>query len=577
MRRLTACLVAILFLASPASTQVRERAAPEAATAFAFRAEPPAAAEKFMVVTAHPLATRTARTVLREGGSAADAAIAAQLVLGLVEPQSSGLGGGAFTLYWDAGAKQLTTIDGRETAPAAATPERFLDETGKPKPWPEMVPGGRSVGVPGTVALLEKLHREHGRLSWQRLFAPAIELSINGFGVSQRLSTLLAGMGAEAFSPAARAYFFNPGGEARPLGHVLKNPAYAVTLRAIADEGAHGFYRGAVAAGIAETVKGAWINPGDLTRSDIASYEAKDRAPVCFPYRTFRVCGMGPPSSGGLAVGMSLAMLEGFDLGAGPDARSLHLIAEAEKLAFADRDAYIADPDHVAVPAGLADPDYLKARAALIDPATAMGKAMPGTPPHASPAGADGTKEAPGTSHISIVDGDGNAVSITTTIESAFGSRLMTGGFLLNNELTDFSFSPTDAEGKPVANAVGATRRPRSSMAPTMIFDANGDLHAVLGSPGGSRIIPYVVKAVVALIDWNMDPQAAATLANFGSRNGPFEIEPGALAAAVTPALREMGHELREADMTSGLNIIVLDQGLFGGSDPRREGEAAGD
>ncbi|MGE0846491.1 MAG: gamma-glutamyltransferase family protein [Flavobacteriaceae bacterium] len=571
---LTASLATAGALAQDASAPVTDhRASPEAATVAGAAA--PVRAERFMAVTAHPLATRAAREILREGGSAADAAIAAQAVLGLVEPQSSGLGGGAFALYWDG--VGITSIDGRETAPAAATPERFLDAEGNPRKWPDMVPGGLSVGVPGALAMYGELHARHGKLPWPRLFQYAYRLAREGFGVSPRLSALLSDMGPDAFSPRARDYFFDAAGEAWPLGHVLRNPDYAATLLLIASEGAAGFYRGAFAAEIAETVRDAWNNPGDLTVTDMADYRAIPRKPVCFAYSAYRVCGMGPPSSGGLAVGMTLAMLEGLDLGDGPDARALHLIAEAEKLAFADRNAYVGDPAMVTVPEGLSDPAYLASRAALIDPARSMGAAAPGTPPGLAPPAGDATKEAPGTSQISIVDADGNAVSITTTIESAFGSRLMVHGFLLNNELTDFSFKPADEAGRPAANRVEGGKRPRSSMAPTLVFRPDGSLFAVLGSPGGSRIIPYVVKAVVALIDWNMDPQQAAALANFGSRNGPFEIEDGVLAMLVRPGIEARGHEWRIAGMTSGLNIIVVGKGLAGGSDPRREGAALGD
>ncbi len=442
-----------------------------------------------------------------------------------------------------------------------------------------MVPGGLSVGVPGMLAMVAKVHERYGRLPWADLFEPAIRLAENGFGVSSRLSALLQEDDPARFSATARAYFYDEDGEAWPLGHVLKNEAYAATLRRIAEEGPQAFYEGSIPDDIAAAVHGAWRNAGDLTAQDMAGYEARERDPVCAPYRGYEVCGMGPPSSGALTVGMTLMMLEPFDLGDAPSPEALHLVAEAEKLAFADRNRYIADTDFVDVPGGLLDPGYMAGRSALIDPATTMGTAEPGDPPDMiGKPGRDGTKEAPGTSQVSVVDADGNALSMTTTIESAFGSRLMVDGFLLNNELTDFSFAPEDEDGRPVANRVEAGKRPRSSMAPTIVLGRDGKPAFVTGSPGGSRIISYVAESVIALTDWNMDPQAASALFHFGSRNGPFEMEdvPGAKdwAAALAP----FGHEVKLSHMTSGLHIIAVGDGrLVGGADPRREGEAAAD
>lgn len=580
-RRIWHVLFAAALVATPALLPVHadtlSRAAPEPAT-FA-EARPPVEADRRMVVAAHPLATAAGIEALRNGGGAADAAIAAMMVLGLVEPQSAGLGGGAFLLHWDAGEKALTSWDGRETAPGAARPDRFLGPDGKPNPWPDMVPGGLSVGVPGLVAMLHEVHSRHGKLPWARLFDNAIALAQDGFGVSPRLSALVTQMGADGFSPQARQYFLRPDGAAPLLGEVMRNEAYAETLRRIADGGPDAFYRGSIAQDIVGAVTNAWKNPGDMTTDDLMNYRAIERPAVCGPYRGYRICGMGPPSSGGLAVAMTLAMLERFDLGTAPTPLALHLIGEAENLAFADRDRYVGDPDFVEVPGGMLDPAYIAARSALIDPLKALGKRQPGDPPEtASEPGEDATKEAPGTTHVSVVDADGNAVAMTASIESAFGARLFVDGFLLNNELADFSFAPVDAEGRPVANRVEGGKRPRSSMAPTIVFGPDGTVEMVLGSPGGSRIIPYVVKAIVAHVDWGMDPQAAADLFNFASRNGPFEVENVSGADAWVAALSAFGHEPRKADMTSGFNIIVSGDGkLAGGTDPRREGAAMGD
>jgi gamma-glutamyltranspeptidase/glutathione hydrolase len=446
--------------------------------------------------------------------------------------------------------------------------------------------GGVSVGVPGTMRLLEVLHKEHGRLPWARLFAPAIRLAEEGFPVSPRLHMLLRWQGAQSFSPRARSHFFDQAGNARPVGYLLKNPELAATLRTLAGHGAGAFYEGAIAQAIVEAVRNAPNRPGDITLEDLAGYRVKEREPVCVVYRRYRVCGMGPPSSGGLAVSQILKLVEPFDLGRGPgdtlNARAVHLIAEAQKLAFADRDRYVGDPDFVSVPAGLLDGGYLAIRRALIDPAAAMGKVSAGTPPQARlpTPGADATVEQDGTTHFAIVDRDGNVVSMTSTIEAAFGSRLWAAGFLLNNELTDFAFRPVDRAGRPLANAVGPGKRPRSSMAPTIVFDAEGRPWAALGSPGGSRIISYVAKTLVGLIDWKLDAQAAVSLMNFGNRGGPFEIEidhRSALWHALK--MRPYGHRIRADFQNSGAHAIVVRQGrgLEGGADPRREGVARGD
>ncbi len=589
--------LAITTLTGHPGTADAQRAliAPEAATGHADKSV--AHARSFMVSAANPLAVEAGKRVLQDGGSAVDAAIAVQLVLNLVEPQSSGIGGGAFLLHWDAASRNLVTYDGRETAPAAARPDRFLSE-GRPLPFDKAVHSGLSIGVPGLVRMMEAAHQRHGKLPWARLFEPAIALAENGFPVSPRLNLLLTWMGPDNFDPAARQLFFDDRGNAWPAGHSLKNLAFADTLRRIADIGSRAFYTGPVAEAIVAAAARAPNFPGDLTAIDLAGYTPEERAPLCIDYRRHQICGMGPPSSGGITVAQTLKLLEPFDLGRGPDAslnpKAMHLIAEAEKLAFADRDHYLADPAYVNVPTTLLDPGYLDTRRKLMNPESAMPQPTPGAPPgtQRQAFGIDDTVESVGTSHISVVDSAGNAVSMTTTIEAAFGSRVLAAGFLLNNELTDFSFRPRDAQGRPIANAVEPGKRPRSSMAPTIVFDESGQLKAVLGSPGGSRIILYVVKALIALIDWELDAQAATALVNFGSRGRAFEIEYDQATnweALVRPWLstpslwhamrmRPYGHEIAPDLLTSGLHIIVVRKdGLEGGADPRREGVALGD
>jgi len=578
-----AALAAALALPAVGQAQAPRDPEPAIALPWAGPAQTATTATTYMVAAANPLAVEAGLEILRAGGSAADAAIGVQLVLNLVEPQSSGIGGGAFALHWQAATKRLKSYDGRETAPAAATPDRFLED-GQPLRFDDAVFSGLSVGVPGTVRLLEALHNEHGKLPWAHLFAPAIRLAEQGFHVSPRLSQLLRWYGAASFAPHARAYFFDRGGSARAEGSLLKNPAFAATLRAIAERGAGAFYEGTIAQAMVEAVRLAPGRAGDLTLEDLASYRVKERDPVCFAYRRNRICGMGPPSSGGVAVGQILTMVEGFDLGQGPDdalnPRALHLVAEAQKLAFADRDLYLGDPDFAAVPGGLLDTAYLGARRLLIKPEATMEKASPGTPPRLGKLpGVDETVEQDGTTHFSIVDGDGNIVSMTSTIEAAFGSRLWAGGFLLNNELTDFALRPVDRAGRPLANAVGPGKRPRSSMAPTIVLDEQGRPWAALGAPGGSRIILYVVKMLVALIDWKLDAQQAVSLMNFGSRGGPFEIEIGRAALWHALKMRPYGHRISADFLESGAHAIVLraDKRLEGGADPRREGVARGE
>jgi gamma-glutamyltranspeptidase/glutathione hydrolase len=571
-------LVALAMVASAASAQTLAPA-PEAASGRI--AKTSGTAQRHMVAAANPLAANAGREILRGGGSAVDAAIAIQLVLNLVEPQSSGIGGGAFLLHWDEAKREVVTLDGRETAPAAAKPARFLGADGKPMAFRQAVVGGLSVGVPGTVKLLEAAHRRWGRLPWPDVFAPAIALAEQGFPISPRLNGLLSGETALKSDPRAAGYFYEADGKAKAVGTVLRNPAFAATLREIAAKGSAAFYEGPIAQDIVATVTGHATNPGDITLADLAGYSVEERASICGAYRVWRICGMGPPSSGAVAVQQMLGILETREMARlGPSAEAAHWVSEAGRLAFADRALYLADPAFLSVPtAGLIDRDYVRGRATLVSPDRSMGRAKAGEPPNKRAlllAPSDGVEN--GTSHISVIDEAGNAVSMTTTIEGGFGARLMTaGGFLLNNELTDFSFLPEE-DGKPVANRVEGGKRPRSSMAPTLVFDAFGRLYAVVGSPGGSQIIGYVTKALVALLDWRMDPQQAVDLGNFGSRNGPTELERGTEAESWKAALEAKGHEVRLIEMTSGIQAIVkTPEGFVGGADGRREGVAVGD
>jgi gamma-glutamyltranspeptidase/glutathione hydrolase len=461
-------------------------------------------------------------------------------------------------------------------------PDMFLDQAGKPMKFYDAVVGGLSVGVPGLLRVLELAHRDHGRLPWARLFEPAITLAETGFVVSPRLHESIARDKYLKTFGAARDYFHGPDGKAWPVGTKLTNVAFAETLRIIARDGADAFYTGALARDIVETVRLAARNPSGMTVADLASYEAKKRAPLCLSYRLWLVCGMPPPTSGGVTTLQILGILQEFDLAAVKPgtAQAVHLIAEASRLAFADRNTYIADPDFVQVPAAaLLDPRYLKKRGRAISPDRGMGTAKPG-----KPRGTQALRLAPGgdgmgisTSHLTVIDAEGNTLSMTTTIESAFGSRLMVRGFLLNNQLTDFSFKPDD-DGTPVANRVEAGKRPRSSMAPTLVFDGSGRVVMALGSPGGSRIIGYVAKTLIAVLDWNLDMGDAVALPHFVNRNGTTDLEDGTPLAALKPALEALGHRVNVRPLNSGLHgIMVTPEGLVGGADPRREGVALGD
>jgi gamma-glutamyltranspeptidase/glutathione hydrolase len=542
---------------------------------------------RFAVAAANPLAADAGYQVLKAGGSAIDAAIAVQMVLGLVEPQSSGIGGGAFLLHWDGHA--VEAFDGRETAPAAADETLFLKPDGAPMAFYEAVVGGRSVGVPGTLRMLELAHRRHGKLRWPQLFEPAITLAEKGFRVSPRLHTLLKSEQHLRKDAAAAGYFYQADGEPLPVGTLLRNPAYAQVLRGVAAIGPDAFYTGATARDIVATVQRHPTNPGQLSEADLAGYRAKQRPALCSDWKRYRLCGFPPPSSGQIAIAQILGILEQATpvarplTGGEPSVDFLHVYTEAARLAFADRALYVADPDFVAPPAGswtsLLDPAYLKERAALIG-AQSMKVAKPGTP-RGTAVALTAQVEQPefGTSHISIVDADGHAVAMTTTIEDQFGARQMVRGFLLNNELTDFSFAPRDAQGTPIANRVQPGKRPRSSMSPTLVFDkASGRLLMSLGSPGGALIIHYTAKALLGTLDWGLDAQQAVSLPNFGSTNGPTLLEVGRFPAATVEALRARGHEVRELTMTSGLQAIERTAtGWFGGADPRREGVVMGE
>ncbi|MGB8338193.1 MAG: gamma-glutamyltransferase [Burkholderiales bacterium] len=553
-------------------------AAPEAATGY--QVKQAVSAKKFMVVAANPLAVNAGYKVLEQGGSAVDAAIAVQMVLNLVEPQSSGIGGGAFLLHYDAKTKKLAAYDGRETAPQAATAEMFLDADTEPQKFYDAVVGGKSIGVPGLLRMLEVAHARHGKLPWKRLFQPAIQWSQKGFPISPRLHGLIAKDKFLANSEAAREYFFEADGSAKAIKKLKYNHILGDTLEQIARTGADAFYSGDIARDIVQAANKHAQNPGVLSLDDMRKYRAKVRAPVCGNYHAYKICSIPPPSSGGIALLQILAILEKFDLAKlRPNSSgAVHLISEAGRLAFADRARYVADDDFVDVPlAGLLDPAYLSQRAALIEPEKSLGVAQPGEPEAKKISQADDNAlEFNSTSHISIIDAAGNAVSMTTTIENAFGSRQMVRGFLLNNQMTDFSFSP-QVNGLPVANRVAPGKRPRSNMTPVLIFDAKNDLVGVVGSPGGSTIINYVAKTVIGILDWKLNMQQAIDLPNFGSRNGPTELEQGTDIENISAALKAMGHEVKLMEMNSGLHgILRTKNGWQGGADLRREGVAKG-
>lgn len=554
--------------------------APEAATGY--EPKPALPAKRFAIVAANPYASEAGYEILKRGGSAVDAAIAAQLVLALVEPQSSGIGGGGFLLHHDATARRTVAYDGRETAPAGATPRLFLDPTGKPISFGAAIGSGKSVGVPGLVAMLELAHRRHGVLAWRDLFAPAIRLAEEGFPISPRLAQLVARDPLLPASPSARAYLFAADGTPKPAGTLLRNPEFAATLRAIAADGPRALYAGPIAADIARAVQTDARGAGTLAEADLAAYRPIAREALCREVQAWRVCGMPPPSSGAIATIQMMALLAHTGLmSVAPDsAMAVHLFSQAGRLAFADRDRWVADPAFVPVPVtGLLDASYLEQRALLIRPARPLVPAPAGEPPGAPrDVRAEGDRrDLPATTHVSVIDARGNAVSLTSSIESAFGNRTMVRGFFLNNELTDFSFVP-EVEGRPVANRVEPGKRPRSSMSPTIVFDRAGRVSLVIGSPGGNWIINYVARSLVATLARGESVKAAIDAPNYGSRNGPVELESATPIAALAPSLELLGDPVRVMPMTSGLaGIQRVPGGWLAAADPRREGAARGD
>ena len=539
-------------------------------------------AKKQMVVAANPYASEAGFKILQKGGNAIDAMVAVQTVLGLVEPQSSGLGGGAFLVYYDAEKQKLTTYDGRETAPKAATPDMFLNDKGEPIFFFDAVVGGLSVGTPGTVKLLHETHKKYGKLSWPDVIQPAIKLAQEGFEVSPRLNALISRSAESLYKfKTTREYFLSEEGVPLFVGTIITNAEYANTLSAISTGGADAFYKGELAKRIVDTVQNAEGNPGRLSLEDLSNYKIIEREPICYRYRDHDVCGMGPPSSGALTVGQILGLVEAYDLksyGAG-NPESWRIIGDATRLAFADRGLYMADNDFVKMPKGLLNQSYLwdRSQTLIDDNALTDDEVAPGKPPYddARLFAPDKSLELPSTSHFSIADGDGNVVSMTTTIENGFGSRLMVGGFLLNNELTDFSFIP-EVDGKPVANAIEPEKRPRSSMAPTIVMKDGKPILAI-GSPGGSRIIPYVAKTLIAWVDWEMDIQQAIELPHLLNRFGTYDLEKGTAAEKLAPALEAMGFKTEIRDLNSGLHgIEITPHELEGGADTRREGIAIG-
>ena len=610
--------------------------APEPASGY--RPKALVSAKTYMVVSANPYASKAGCEILKKGGSAVDAAVAVQAVLGLVEPQSSGLGGGAFMLHYDAKTKKVQSYDGRETAPAAATEDylRTISATNSAPPLPipagtapessgafnALRQSGRSVGTPGAVRMLELAHKDYGSLAWKDLFQSGVQLASDGFPISGRMAAAIDGSRTLLLTdPEAAAYFLNADGTAKPLGTVIKNPAYAATLTALASTGANALYTGPIAENIVKKIKmtsggspSFAITPGLTELSDLANYQAKKRDPVCTTYRSYWVCGMGAPSSGGMTVASALGTLENFYLagykptamdtnGGKPTVMGVHLISEAERLAYADRNKYMADTDFVPLPGGttaaLLDKAYLRNRANLIDFSRSMGTAVAGTFTSA-PLGIS-SAEGKGTTHMTIVDKQGNVVVMTTTIESGMGSFRMTNGFLLNNQLTDFSVLASDSSG-PIANRIQANKRPRSSMAPTLVFKmaddgSMGDFLMGTGSPGGATIIQYVVKTLVGVLDWGMDAQQATSMVDFGAANSATTnvggehpninatTPSGGLAGGNDPlvtGLRAMGHTVSVSSQSSGISTIVKATRngatvLEGGADPRRENLALGD
>ncbi|WDE01051.1 gamma-glutamyltransferase [Thalassomonas actiniarum] len=576
------CLSTLLFagtLVAKENTPLKiEDREPEAATGLI--AKQAVSAKDFMVAAANPYASEAGFNILKQGGSAVDAAIAVQLVLTLVEPQSSGIGGGAFILHWDKSKELLTTFDGRETAPEKASQEMFLDASGKPVRWIDAVVGGRSVGVPGVLKAFKKAHQQYGKLPWEALFSDAIKLAEEGFVVSPRLEKLVTMQYNPGISklPEISRYFF-PNNQPVKAGTLLKNPKLAAVYRSLAKDGIIPFYQGWIAKKIVDAVQKSPIAPGRLSLSDMKNYQAKQLPAVCGPYHSYKVCGMGPPSSGGISVVQILGQLESFNLSQYQPGglEAVHLFTQSSRLAFADRDRFLADSAFVDVPVeGLIDRRYLASRAKLIKAGQDMGKALPGDPVGALALADDQAIERPSTSHVSIVDKDGNSISMTTSVEMAFGSAVMVEGFILNNQLTDFSLAPK-VNGQWVANRLEPFKRPRSSMAPMMVFNSDGSLKLVVGSPGGSRIINYVAQTILGVLDWQLNPQQAINLPHVTNRNRVTTLEKGTSIAQLKPALEAKGHQVSVRDLNSGIHAIeVKKTGLLGGADPRREGKVLG-
>ncbi|KFA97156.1 gamma-glutamyltransferase [Vibrio sp. ER1A] len=563
-----------------ASQQAADAFAPEMATGT--NDKQLVKAKDWMVTAANPEATQVGAEVLARGGNAVDAMVAVQLMLGLVEPQSSGIGGGSFLVYWDANKQRLTTYDGRETAPSAANGDLFLDEKGKPLKFYDAVVGGRSVGTPGTVKLLWDVHQKYGALDWDEVVLPIAQKAEQGFTISERLSMLIENdVDFLARHPTTAAYFLNKDGTPKTQGTLLKNPDYAQTLRTIAEKGSDGFYKGPVATAMVNAVqKEAASNPGKLSLADLANYQVKNRQAVCAPYKQYDVCGMGPPSSGALTLGQILMLTEPFKLNelGSSNPTSWQILADASRLAFADRGLYMADSDFFDVPVkGLLDQKYIAERSALITPNEALQKVSAGSPPAVKTVqlAQDQAIELPSTTHFNIVDSQGNVISMTSSIENVFGSRVMAAGFLLNNELTDFSFV-ANKDGKPVANRVEANKRPRSSMAPTIVMHDDKPYLAI-GSPGGSRIIGYVAQSIIAHVDWGMDIQQAIDQPRMINRFGAMDVEINTPLADYAQQFEAMGYSVNKRDLNSGLHAIrITETGLEGAADPRREGVAIG-
>jgi gamma-glutamyltranspeptidase/glutathione hydrolase len=568
-------IVSLVIVCSASLAQQREDREPEAATGVNQKAA--VLGKEYMVVAANPYASWAGKQIIEKGGSAIDAAIAIQAMLSLVEPQSSGIGGGSFILYWDNQEKRLHTFDGRETAPASANAYTFIHE-GEPMKWRDAVVGGLSVGVPGVLKALEMAHSEFGTLEWEMLFEDTINTSREGFIVSERLERLVnldIHPGLNNFVETQN--YFKPNGVAIKEGQLLQNGLYAKALLGIAKEGADYFYKGPLAEKIAKATRLAPINPGNMQVSDLKNYQAKKRTPICGFYREYKICGMAPPSSGGINVYQILKSLERFDFNefkfGSPE--FAHLFAQSSALAFADRSVYIADSDFSRLaPVALINPSYIKRRSALIGFDKPFEKAKEGKPYLTANLAKDNAYELPSTSHISIVDKQGNAVSMTTSVEFMFGSGVMVEGFLLNNQLTDFSLSPS-VNGRPVLNRVEPNKRPRSSMSPTMVFDKDDNLKLVLGSPGGSRIINYVAQTIIGVLDYGLDVQQAINFPRITNRNDYTALEKGTSIENIKPALEALGHTVQIRDLNSGIHAIqVSEKTLIGGADPRREGMA---